>query len=195
MNEMLKPIQIDASQALKEIIEYGAFSVPLLQEDFRINLLKECQKKRLRLSGAAGIETEAEFLRSTDVNIFANLGRAVVLFAGDIFSNLTPNPLRESFTFEEYNILRYSRYSMLKPHMDGPYYKDLIGIVVVDGEGKFCTYQDYTPNLTIKNGYLIPTSPGSVIFMRAPGFAGTDTRVCHGVDNVLTPRYSIVYRN
>ncbi|MDE2235149.1 MAG: hypothetical protein KGK44_06300 [Gammaproteobacteria bacterium] len=63
---------------------------------------------------------------------------------------------------------------------------------MLEGSARFCVSADRAGN----NPHDISAPPGSVIFMRAPGFAGNeDGRPFHCVLDVESGRYTLGMRN
>lgn len=78
----------------------------------------------------------------------------------------------------------------ISPHRDHVRYTDLIGILVIDGEGTFAVCADRAGN----NARSIPAPPGSFLLMRAPGFDGSRYRPFHTLGEVTQERLIVGYR-
>jgi hypothetical protein len=78
----------------------------------------------------------------------------------------------------------------ITPHRDHIKYTDLVVIVVVAGDGRFCVCTDRQGRDTIE----IPAPAGHLILMRAPGFDDRHRRPFHFLDQVTERRYSFGMR-
>lgn len=78
----------------------------------------------------------------------------------------------------------------ISPHRDHIRYTDLIGILVIDGEGRFQLCDDRAGT----NARPVPAPPGSFLLMRAPGFDGSRHRPFHTLGAVTTERLIVGYR-
>ena len=83
-------------------------------------------------------------------------------------------------------LARYETGSLgITPHRDGFKYKNLIGIFMIGGRGRFYVCSDRAGN----DAREIDASPGNVILMKAPGFLGRKERPFHYVTDIQGTRY------
>lgn len=94
-------------------------------------------------------------------------------------------------SFNEAVVQRYAPSDCgISPHRDHVRYVNLVGILVIDGEGDFFVCDDRTGQGATK----IPAPPGSFLLMRAPGFDGSRYCPFHTLGAVHTPRLIVGYR-
>ena len=124
---------------------------------------------------------------------FVGLARALEALLAGAIAQLPCSPWPRLPAFNELLLQRYppGPYA-LTPHLDGKRFVDLVAIAVLAGSARFCVCADRAGN----NLREIQAPPGSVIFMRAPGFGGAeDGRPFHSVLNVESERYTLGLRN
>lgn len=78
----------------------------------------------------------------------------------------------------------------ITPHMDGKSVANLICIVILTGESKFALCEDREGS----NPKYLDTTPGNVIFMRAPGYRRSDHRPFHFVTDITSRRIVVGIR-
>lgn len=78
----------------------------------------------------------------------------------------------------------------ISPHRDHTRYINLIGVLVIDGDGDFAICSDRSGT----DMHHIPAGPGDVLLMRAPGFDGKMHRPFHTLGTVHTNRLIVGYR-
>ncbi len=76
-------------------------------------------------------------------------------------------------------------------HRDHLCYRDLVAIVTLAGQARFFVSTDRSG----KNAREVPVPPGSVLLMRAPGFAGRDDRPFHFLNDVGEERICLGLRH
>jgi len=78
----------------------------------------------------------------------------------------------------------------ISPHRDHVRYVNLIGILIIDGEGDFHVCDDRAGN----GARRIPGGPGDFLLMRGPGFDDGRYRPFHMLGEVRTDRLIVGYR-
>ena len=124
---------------------------------------------------------------------FAGLARSLEALLSSALARLPRSPWPTPPKFNDLLLQRYppGPYA-LTPHLDGKRFVDLVSVAVLEGSARFCVCADRAGNKQQE----IPALPGSVIFMRAPGFAGNqDGRPFHSVLDVESGRYTLGMRN
>jgi hypothetical protein len=76
-------------------------------------------------------------------------------------------------------------------HRDHIRYEDLVALVTLCGDARFCLCDDRTG----RGARELPCPPGSLLLMRAPGFGGRRDRPFHFLDRVTRPRLSLGLRH
>jgi hypothetical protein len=196
---LFAPGGFDIGRVLEELSSVGATSVKILDEDFRVALLKEAE--------GYDYKPEDEIVGSGDrlvrqqVSSFDDLpeGSGYVLLKNS-FQDLLERRLAdaESYLFEtalNFNSMVLQRYEKgsigITPHRDGLSYVNLVCVFVIRGRGRFYVCSDRSG----RDAREIDASPGNVILMRAPGLFGSeDNRPFHYVTDIQETRYSFGLR-
>ena len=199
IEELFVPTNLNIGRILEELSSVGATSVRLLDEDFRVALLKEAQDY--------DYEPEDEIVGSGDrvvrqqVSSFDDFPEdsGYVLLKNSFqdlleqrVAQLGINPFEAALGFNSMVLQRYEEGAIgITPHRDGLSFINLVCVVVIGGWGSFYVCSDRSGKDSIK----IDASPGNVIFMRAPGFLGSeDERPFHYVTDIREPRYTFGLR-
>lgn len=123
--------------------------------------------------------------------IFWVLGRELEQLLYGAFGQLKPPLLLEKFGINDIVVQRYAAGSSgISAHRDHLKYRGLISLILLSGTGRFYICKD---RLQSKKTEVLWT-PGSVVFMRAPGLENCDERPFHFLTDIRTKRYSIGLR-
>ena len=199
IEEFFVPPNLNIGRILEELSSVGATSVRLLDEDFRMALLEEAEDY--------DYEPEDEIVGSGDrvvrqqVSSFDNFPEdsGYVLLKNSfqdlleqLVAQLGTNPFEAALGFNSMVLQRYEESAIgITPHRDGLSFINLVCVVVIGGWGSYYVCSDRSGKDSIK----IDASPGNVIFMRAPGFLGSeDERPFHYVTDVRESRYTFGLR-
>jgi hypothetical protein len=197
--ELLVPSNLDIERILEELSSVGATSVTLLEEDFRLVLLKEAQDY--------AYEPEDEIVGSGErvvrqqVSSFDGFPEdSGYVLLKDSFEDLLERSLAEveAYPFETvlgFNSMVLQRYEEdslgITPHKDGLRYINLVCVFVIGGRGRFYVCSDRSG----RDAKEVDASPGNVILMRAPGlFGAEDNRPFHYVTEIEGTRYTFGLR-
>jgi hypothetical protein len=183
----------DVGNILGKLSEFGAVSIRILREDFRLCLLKEAESYIYRSEreivghdDKIVIQQMSTFEEFPGNSKFYNLKISFQALLEDCLKNLKPYPFHTRLLFNSMSLQRYEKGSIgITPHRDGFKYKNLISNFNIDGGGRFfvCSHRSG------KDSYEIPFPPGNVLLMRAPGFLGMDERPFHYVSDIQGTRY------
>jgi hypothetical protein len=197
--ELFVPTSLNTGRILEELSSVGATSVKLLEEDFRVALLKEAE--------AYDYQPEDEIVGSGDrvvrqqVSSFDGFPEdsAYVLLKASFqhlidqcLTGLEAYPFKTTLGFNSMVLQRYEEGSLgITPHKDGLRYINLVCVFVIGGWGRFYVCADRSG----KDATEIDASPGNVILMRAPGlFRVEDNRPFHYVLEIQETRYAFGLR-
>lgn len=197
--ELFVPTNLDADGILEELSSVGATSVRLLEEDFRLALLKEAQDY--------DYQPEDEFVGSGDrvvrqqvssFDSFPEHSGYVLLknsFQGLLnrsLEELEAYPFETALGFNSMVLQRYEEGSLgITPHKDGLRYINLVYVFIIGGRGRFYVCSDRSG----RDAREVDASPGNVILMRAPGlFGAEDNRPFHYVSEIEETRYTFGLR-
>jgi hypothetical protein len=197
--ELFVSTKLDAERILEELSSVGTTSVRLLEEDFRVALLKEAQDY--------DYQPEDEIVGSGDrvvrqqvssFNGFPEDGSYVLL--KDSFQDLLERrlarlgdyPFETALSFNSMVLQRYKQGSIgITPHKDGLKYISLVCVFCIGGRGRFYVCSDRSG----RDAKEVDASPGNVILMRAPGlFGAEDNRPFHYVTEIEETRYTFGLR-
>ena len=94
-------------------------------------------------------------------------------------------------TFNEHTLQRYPTGAYgITPHCDHRRYRYLAAVMVLAGRGRFVLCADRAG----RDAYELPAPVGTLVLMRAPGFAGTARRPFHAVLDIAAPRLTLGLR-
>ena len=101
-------------------------------------------------------------------------------------------PLDHPLRLNDLIVQRYPTDSIgITAHRDHVRYRDLVALVTLSGAARICLCDDRAG----RGAREIPCPPGSLLLMRAPGFAGKRDRPFHFIDRVTRPRLSLGLRH
>lgn len=180
-------------RAIEKLSEYGATSLKMLPEDFRIALLEEASGYTYQpLREVVG---SGENVVRQQMGMFTNFAQeSKYILMKDSFQTwlikhlkqLKHYPFETPLNLNAFELLRYEAGSLgITAHRDGFRYKNLICIFIIGGKGKFFVCSDRSGG----DSREIDASPGNVILMRAPGFLGQNERPFHYVRDIHETRY------
>jgi hypothetical protein len=199
MGDSFLPGKLDTASILKDLSSLGATSIRLLDEDFRVALLKEARdytyEPEDEIVGSGGrvvrqqLSSFEDFPEDSDYILLKNSFQDLL---EERLARLGTYPFEMALGFNSMVLQRYEEGSIgITPHRDGLSYVNLVCVFVIGGQGSFYVCSDRSGNDSIE----IDASPGNVIFMRAPGFLGSeDNRPFHYVTDIREPRYTFGLR-
>jgi hypothetical protein len=199
MGDFFLPRNLDTASILKDLSSLGATSIRLLDEDFRVALLKEARdytyEPEDEIVGSGGrvvrqqLSSFEDFPKDSDYILLKNSFQDLL---EERLARLGTYPFEMALGFNSMVLQRYEEGSIgITPHRDGLSYINLVCVFVIGGQGSFYVCSDRSGNDSIE----IDASPGNVIFMRAPGFLGSeDNRPFHYVTDIREPRYTFGLR-
>ena len=199
MGAFFLPRNLDTASILKDLSSLGATSIRLLDEDFRVALLKEAQdytyEPEDEIVGSGGRVVRQQLSSFEDFpedSAYILLKNSFQDLLEERFAWLGTYPFEMALGFNSMVLQRYEEGSIgITPHRDGLSYINLVCVFVIGGQGSFYVCSDRSGNDSIE----IDASPGNVIFMRAPGFLGSeDNRPFHYVTDIREPRYTFGLR-
>lgn len=94
-------------------------------------------------------------------------------------------------SFNEVSLHRYpvGGYG-ITPHRDHRRYRYLVAVIILAGRGRFIVCADRAG----RGAREVPAPAGTLLLMRAPGFAGSDRRPFHAVLDIVVPRLTLMLR-
>ena len=199
MGAFFLPRNLDTASILKDLSSLGATSIRLLDEDFRVALLKEAQdytyEPEDEIVGSGGRVVRQQLSSFEDFpkdSAYILLKNSFQDLLEERLARLGTYPFEMALGFNSMVLQRYEEGSIgITPHRDGLSYINLVSVFVIGGQGSFYVCFDRSGNDSIE----IDASPGNVIFMRAPGFLGSeDNRPFHYVTDIREPRYTFGLR-
>ncbi|MGH6719774.1 MAG: hypothetical protein ACREER_10685 [Alphaproteobacteria bacterium] len=190
--DLLAVEMIDAAAIVDELAARGATSRPLLNETGRQRLLALARAMPYRPgravigSGEAVVRQELEWSDGfVDGDPFGVLARRYQALWDLALTDLPSAPFAPPLVFNEMMMTRYEPgWLGITPHRDHATYVNLVALIVLGGEGRFCVADDRSG----ANARAVDGSPGRVILMRAPGFLGSDARPFHFVSDIRASR-------
>ena len=197
--ELFVPTNFSSDRILEELSSVGATFVRLLEENFRVTLLKEAQDYDYQSEDeivGSGDRVVRQQISSFDD--FPEDSGYVLLknsFQGLLeqrLAELEAYPFETALGFNSMVLQRYEEGSLgITPHKDGLRYKNLVCVFIIGGRGRFYVCSDRSG----RDAKEVDASPGNVILMRAPGlFGAEDNRPFHYVSEIQETRYTFGLR-
>lgn len=127
-------------------------------------------------------------------SVFTLVRRELQAFLNRKFRAHEPYPLSESLYFTEVRAQRYEPGILgISPHLDGETRINIIAILVLEGEGRFCLCDDEQGT----NCRAVHSQPLDLILMRGPGFmgGGDDIQPYHFLDRIIVRRTTFALRH
>lgn len=176
----------------------GAISVPLLDEVARQALRRQaeefCYEPEVKTVGTGDriVRTEySAFSQFPEVGLYTEFGQAFQALVDEALSRLDYYPFSTQLQFNEMVLQRYTPGQLgITSHRDSLRAINLIALVNLGGDAEFYRCHDRQGT----NAVQLDTTPGNVIFLRAPGFLDTPVRPFHFLTGIRSTRYSLGFR-
>jgi len=198
MSKIFRLQDFEIHGIISELEAYGATSVHLLSEDFRLALLREArsypytpeaevvgtgnQTVRQQLGSFACFPKDTQYSRLREA--FQNL-------LDEHLASLETYPFAAKLELSSMVLQKYEQGSLgITAHRDRLSYINLGCIFNIGGKGRFCVCGDRSGS----HAKFIDSPPGSVIFLRAPGFMNSSERPFHYVTDIQATRYTFGLR-
>jgi hypothetical protein len=197
--ELLVPSNLDIERVLEELSSVGATSVRLLEEGFRVALLKEAQdydyqpEDEVVGSGDRVVKQQvSSFDDFPEDSAYVPLKTSFQELLEQRLAQLGTYPFETALNFNSMVLQRYEEGSLgITPHKDGLSYINLVCVFVIGGRGRFYICSDRSG----RDAKEVDASPGNAILMRAPGlFGAEDNRPFHYVMEIEETRYTFGLR-
>lgn len=187
------------ARALARLDAEDAVALPFLAEEARRALLEAARAAPLRR--ARPVIGEGERVVRQDFDICMPVPAVSPLHAAadaleglvnEALSRLDPAPLAPPLELNDRVLQRYAPGSTgISAHRDHLRYSGLVAILQLSGDGDFRLAESRDG----KGARTVPSVPGWVILMRAPGFAGRKDRPFHYLERITAERYSLGIRH
>ena len=181
-------------QIITALSTYGAISMPILQEEFRLALLDEAQNSSYSAepetvgSGEHLVKQQAASRCIFEAeSLYRTLQKSFQALCEEAFKEISPTPFATPLRLTEIRLQKYVQGSFgITPHVDGERFCNLVCVFIIGGHGRFSVCDDRLGT----NPKWIDASPGRVIILRGPGFLGEDKRPFHFVTDIQDERYT-----
>ncbi|HIK14376.1 MAG TPA: hypothetical protein IGS53_03630 [Leptolyngbyaceae cyanobacterium M33_DOE_097] len=176
----------------------GAISVPLLAESARIELLREAKsfwyEPEVKTLGKGDQIVRTEYTACNNVpqtGLYGDFKQAFQTLMDEACDRLKVYPFSVPLNFNQLVIQQYQPGQLgITPHRDSLRAINLIALVNLCGEAEFYRCDDRQGT----NSVRLDTTPGNIIFLRAPGFLNRRDRPFHLLSNIRSTRYSLGLR-
>lgn len=183
MSRWLDVEQFKHIDVVDQMMQLGAASVPLIPDARLLQLINEVKgidfDPRIKVDSYSG-----------DNLVFRRFGNALAKFVNGPLNDALSFKFGRELSRSSYVLNRYSANSSMSRHWDGRNGVICVTRLLDDQRG---FYVAPGPVGIPFEGYKISSKPGEVIFMRAPGFNGTDNLVYHWVTASPNLGYSLVF--
>lgn len=124
-------------------------------------------------------------------SLYIRLTQAFQALISEQLTHVNPYPFATPLKFNWTVLQKYEAGELgITPHRDSMSAINLVCIFNIAGQGQFCLCEDRQG----KNSREIETTPGNVIFLRAPGFLHSQERPFHYLSHIQATRYSFGLR-
>jgi hypothetical protein len=186
-------------EALRRVGDQGATALTLLPTPALQPLAEEARGLRYRAARPVVGEGEAavyqDFRLTTELppeGRLMSLANAFDRLVDTALADMRAPPLPAGFHINDYIVQHYpAGCAGMSPHRDHIRYTGLVAIVILAGAGRFLICDDRAGN----NEREIPSKPGDLLLMRAPGFQGRGDRPFHAVRDITQDRYILGLRH
>jgi hypothetical protein len=173
-------------------------SIPLLTESARQALQQEAEsfhyEPEVKTIGSGDRIVRTEYSSCNqfpDAGLYPDFKQAFQDLMDQACNGLVEYPFTTPLQFIELVLQRYLPGQLgITPHRDSLRAINLIALVNLSGQAEFYRCDDRQGS----NAVQLDTTPGNVIFLRAPGFLNTSVRPFHFVTNIRSTRYSLGLR-
>ncbi len=193
MFKFLIIVELNINKIIDELRVVGATSVKILNNGPRLKFLEEAEtysyKPEDEIVGTGDKIVRQQMSSFEDFpkgSLFIDLKKSFQALMDDSLSNFKPYPFDRRLNLNSMSLQKYEKGSIgITPHRDGFRYKNVICNFNISGSGRFFICS----NRSGKDSNEIDFPPGSILFMRAPGFLGSDSRPFHFVKEIQDTRY------
>ncbi|MDH3474790.1 MAG: alpha-ketoglutarate-dependent dioxygenase AlkB [Rhodospirillales bacterium] len=189
----------EIAAALARLAAEEAVSLPLLGPEACATLVAAAEALSYRQARPVVGEGDRRVLQDFEICMnpaaetpFHGLAKALEGLIARGLARLDPPPLPTPPPLNDLVVQRYPVGSRgITPHRDHLRYRDLVALVNLAGRARFFI----CPDRSGREAREIPLPPGSVLLMRAPGFAGRSDRPFHMLSEVTETRISLGLRH
>lgn len=198
LSQFFRLQNLEIRKIISELTDIGATSVHLLSENFRLGLLQEAESYPYTPEAEVvgnGLQTVRQqlgsFTRFPAFTLYSQLKDTFQTLLDEHLATVKNYPLATRLDFNSLVLQKYDSGSIgITPHRDRLSYINLVCIFNVGGQGRFYLCDDRCGT----NARVIDSSPGSVIFLKAPGFRNSSQQPFHYVSDIQTTRYTFGLR-
>jgi hypothetical protein len=192
-------LETTLSAALARLVVEDAVALPLLASAERGHLIEAAGRLSYRTAravigeGARAVRQDFELCMAIPAGSpFHALGARLERAVAAALARSSPPPLAAPLRFNDLIVQRYRPGSLgITPHRDHVRYRHLVAIVTLAGRARFFL----CPDRSGRNAREVPIPAGSLLLMRAPGFAGRDDRPFHMLSEVTETRIALGLRH
>jgi len=153
-----------------------------------------CYEPEIATIGKGGQIVRTEYTACNNVpqtKLYSNFKQAFQTLINEACDRLKAYPFSVPLNFNQLVIQQYQPGQLgITPHRDSLRAINLIALVNLSGEAEFYRCDDRQGT----NAVRLDTTPGNVIFLRAPGFFDKSDRPFHYLTNIRSTRYSLGLR-
>lgn len=188
----------DIDSVFLALSTHGSVSVPLLTESARRSLQQEAERYSYEPEvGTVGTGDRivtmeySAFKQFSEIGLIAEFKQALQALLDEAFDCLDTYPFSTKLQFNALVLQRYTSGQLgITPHRDSLRAINLIALVSLSGQVEFYRCDDRQGS----NAVQLDTTPGNVIFLRAPGFLNAQVRPFHFLTGVRSTHYNLGLR-
>lgn len=188
----------DVRKVVRALDEVGATSVRILEDRLRNRLIAEAdtyaftEQPKIAASGKV-VQQLSSFDQFPPHSSFGLLARSFQDILMRKFTTLRAEeyPFQGPLNLNDMVLQRYKPGPIgISPHVDGKSRINVVCCFFLEGIGRFCVCEDRSGS----NPVEIPSPPGNVLLMCAPGFRRCVQGPFHFVSDIQTPRLTFGLR-
>jgi hypothetical protein len=187
------------AETLARLEAEDAASLPFLADDGRRHLLAATEGLAYREArpmigkGERAVYQEFEICMNPPApSPFHGCAAALERLLRAALEQLPTPPLAAAPRLNDVVVQRYPPGALgITPHRDHVRYRELVAIVTLAGQARFGVCKERSA----AEARDVPIPPGSLLLMRAPGFAGREDRPFHFVSDVVEARICLGLRH
>ncbi|MBD0337144.1 MAG: hypothetical protein ICV62_16775 [Cyanobacteria bacterium Co-bin13] len=188
----------DLPGILTDLAAVGAVSVPLLTDAATQALHQAAASCDYTLEQSVygtrdrRVKTDyGSFELTAETGLLAEFQQAFQALLDRSLAQLETDPFSTPFCWNAAVLQRYTPGQLgITPHRDSLWAINLIALINLGGQAEFYRCDDRQGTGAVQ----LDTTPGNVIFLRAPGFLNSQVRPFHFLTNIRSTRYSLGLR-
>ena len=184
-------LDFDFERVLKDLVQYGASSVAILPKERRMALVAEAESytyiKQPEMAESPLVREQlSSCMTFLENGLFFKLKNDFIQLLNEKITMFDAHQMfKTPLALSEMSLQLYEKGSLgITPHRDGKSRINIICVFILKGRATYALCD----NRAGENQVYLDSSPGNVIFMRGPGFLGSEYQPFHTVKDITEER-------